>query len=440
MEQKYKDIIKSIRKILYKSKIDWEACESYIKRLTPAINEQLDDECVLSYFMHDFYRGDGLLKFVRLFLENGFDVNGNNKRNGALCLHELCWSTYDEYILQIAEVLLDKGADSTLPYDESEAEEDVFGVLDTIYGKMSYWTIGSCETANLFSAYYKMIERHQQKQDYHGIRAFREAVGLKITKVEKIAIDDNLPKDNSFEGLIFWSGKTPIAVFKQPEIYIYPQVPEEAKERIDISDEFTEIIGAKIIGLQYTSANSARLNFDNEKTVMLCNDYLMDGKRESISRYKFIDSNSELKLSVGDKIKNLYLRDSTSYASHVREYTAKECFVQLGKGNIFHLYPKVTHRKAGLRDEEYDFNMCDRLCKRIKLDNLVVSHIEMNQKACYWMELKNEETYVYIVPEGIWEGETRMCILVSGKQIEDPTCCEEKKLKPMIVEYKYIKE
>ena len=62
----------------------------------------------MSDFMYDFSRGDRLLKFVRLFLENGFDVNGNNGRNGALCLHELCWSTYDEYILQIAEVLLVK--------------------------------------------------------------------------------------------------------------------------------------------------------------------------------------------------------------------------------------------------------------------------------------------------------------------------------------------
>ena len=295
MEQKYKDIIRSTRKILYKNKIDWETCEAYVKKLSPVINEQLDDECVLSSFMHDFYSGDGLLKFVSLFLENSFDVNGNNGRNGALCLHELCWSTYDEDILQIAEVLLDKGADSTLPYDENEAEENEAGVLDTIGFKMSYWTSGSCETENLFTAYYKMIERHQQNKDYHGIRAFREAVGLKITKVEKISISDNLPKDNTFEGLIFWSANTPIAVFKQPELYIYPQVLEEAKERVDISDEFTQIIGSKIKGLQYTCAHSARLNFDNGKTVMLCNNYLMDDKKKSVSRYKIIDSNSELK-------------------------------------------------------------------------------------------------------------------------------------------------
>ena len=40
-----------------------------------------------------------------------------------------------------------------------------------------------------------------------------------------------------------------------------------------------------------------------------------------------------------------------------KKYIAEECFVQLDKGNIFHLYPKVTHKKASLRNEEYDFNM-----------------------------------------------------------------------------------
>ena len=436
MKQKYKDLIKSIRNTIYKYKIDWDICESYVKKLSPVINEQLDDECILSDFMYDFSRGDRLLKFVRLFLENGFDVNGNNGRNGALCLHELCWSTYDEYILQIAEVLLDKGADSTLPYDENE--ESKAGVLNTIAAKMSYWTIGSCETANLFTAYYKMIERQQQNKVYHGIRAFREAVGLKITKVEKIAIDEDLFEDNMFEGLIFWSGNTPIVVFKQPELYIYPQVLEETKKRVDVSDEFAQILGSKIKGLQYTCAHSARLNFDNGKTVMLCNNYLMDGKNKSVSRYKIIDSNSEHKISVGDKIKNLYFRDDMSYSNYNKKYIAEECFVQLDKGNIFHLYPKVTHKKASLRNEEYDFNMCDRLCKRIKLDNLVVNHIEMKQKACYWMELRNEETYVYIIPSGMWEGETEMHILVYEEKTENPTCCEEKKLKSIFSEYKYI--
>ena len=76
MKQKYKDLIRSIRNTIYKNKIDWDICESYVKKLSPVINEQLDDECILSDFMYDFSRGDRLLKFVRLFLENGFDVLG----------------------------------------------------------------------------------------------------------------------------------------------------------------------------------------------------------------------------------------------------------------------------------------------------------------------------------------------------------------------------
>ena len=73
---------------------------------------------------------------------------------------------------------------------------------------------------------------------------------------------------------------------------------------------------------------------------MLCNNYLMDGKNKSVSRYKIIDSNSEHKISVGDKIKNLYFRDDMSYSNYNKKYIAEECFVQLDKGNIFHLYQK----------------------------------------------------------------------------------------------------
>ena len=54
------------------------------------------------------------------------------------------------------------------------------------------------------------------------------------------------------------------------------------------------------------------------------------------------------------------------------------------------------------------------------------------------MELRNEETYVYIIPNGMWEGETEMHILVYEEKTENPTCCEEKKLKSIFSEYKYI--
>ena len=443
MEQKYIDMVEKISKMIYCNKMDWEKCESYIKELKPYINDRYDiDDCILSHFISEHHNGKDLLRLVKLFIENGFDVNGNNGRNGASCLHELCWSTYDEYILQIAELLLDAGADSTLPYDENEVEDTdkEKGVLDSISWKRGYWTIGSCESANIFEAYYKMIQRHHKRKDYHGIRSFREAVGLEITKVEKIAIKETMLEENMFEGLIFWSHEIPIVVCRQPEIYIYPQILEEAKDRIDVSNEFALIIGKKIKGLQYTCALSARLSFDNEKTVMLCNNYLMCGNERGVLRYKIVDSKERTKLVVGDIVRNIYFRDGCSYADSVRKYTVYNCFIQLKNGEVLHLYPKVTHRKANIRFEEYDFSMCDKLCKRLVSEELVVSHIEREGNECGWIELESQGKYVYLVPEGKWESETDLYLIISKDKMDNPTnlYCDESSMEPMICEYRPI--
>ncbi len=44
---------------------------------------------------------------TEIFFENGFDVKENSGHNGASCLLQLCRSFYDQYILDVAELLLD---------------------------------------------------------------------------------------------------------------------------------------------------------------------------------------------------------------------------------------------------------------------------------------------------------------------------------------------
>lgn len=441
MDKKHIKTIDNIRKLIYDKEVDWEKIESYVKELKPCINEEYDDGCILSYFINGFYYGKNLLKLVKVFMDNGFDVHKNDGKNGAMCLHELCWSTYDEYTLQIAEVLLDAGADSTINiYDEDEDEESG-GILDSIGWKLAEWTVGSCECANMFEAYYKMIERHQNGKDYHGIRAFRDAVGMEITKVEKIAIEDSMSGENMFEGLIFWSHEIPIVANKNPEIYIYPQILEEARERIDVSVEFSTIIGRKVKGLQFTSATFARLKFDNDITVILCNNYLMNKDKKRVARYKITNGNEKIKLKFGDGIKCIYFREGYSYADSVRKYDIRNCFIQMEQGDIYHVYPKATHHHANLRFEKFDFNMCENLRKKLKQDNYVISHIEKNGSAYSWMELECEGKYIYLVPDGTWEGGMELYLMISKNKIEDPKRygVDERKLEPMECEYREIK-
>ncbi|SFR69721.1 hypothetical protein [[Clostridium] aminophilum] len=129
---------------------------------------------------------------TEIFLENGFDVKENSGHNGASCLLQLCWSFYDQYILDVAELLLDAGADPTV----KTSEDDERGVMDSIDGKLDYWSMGEmtdCPTeyydsANIFEAYYAMVDRALEHKDYHGIRAFWVSVGYRVNKVEEIAV------------------------------------------------------------------------------------------------------------------------------------------------------------------------------------------------------------------------------------------------------------
>lgn len=170
-----------------KEQVDWAAVLDLINSLGSAINDRYEDGTILSelYRESDSYRqGWKLLEMTKLFLSAGYDVRANNGLNGAACLSQLCWSSYDGYVLETAEMLLDAGANPNYRYGDDQDEE---GVLDDISWKLGNWHTGYYLTANLFEAYYRMIELAQQGKDYHGIRAGESCVGKQIKGIERIS-------------------------------------------------------------------------------------------------------------------------------------------------------------------------------------------------------------------------------------------------------------
>ena len=215
--------------------------------------------------------------------------------------------------------------------------------------------------------------------------------------------------------------------------WIYPQILEDVIAREDVSNEFSEVIGSKIQEVCYATAFSARLIFNNDKPVMFCNDYLMSINKDRTSRYKIIENKERVNLEKGLKVKNVYLRTGTSYAERVREYRINECFFQLESGEFVHVYPQDS--KIGF--EEYDEEMCQKLSKRIAVDDLYISEIEISDGDCKWIELKNNEKYIYVVSEQYFGRAYEMKILFSGKKINelDHIWKIEKELEPMGYEY-----
>ncbi|WP_352397230.1 hypothetical protein [[Clostridium] aminophilum] len=252
---------------LKKDHINWATVQRVIENNKRYINEFEDEDSALSDCYEYFDdNGKNALELTRLFLENGFDVTANNGRNGASCLHKLCWSFYDQYILDVAELLLDAGADTTIAMDEDDEE----GVLGSISSKLDYWSMGEMTdcpsdyyySANIFEAYYLMAERAQMHKDYHGIRAFDAAIGHRLDHVEEMT--------GFWEGshdkrriLLFHSEGMILEARASWELFVNPFVKEYAIECKDVSETYKEIMGSRITDLYFPGPYTAVLNFDN---------------------------------------------------------------------------------------------------------------------------------------------------------------------------------
>ena len=108
------DIVHELTEITSQPEVDWTALDAELSSLEDInyLDEQYE-ETILTEFISggDFYqRGEILVKAVKHFLENGYDVLAHEGRNGGLALGALCWASYDQYILDAAKVLLDAGA------------------------------------------------------------------------------------------------------------------------------------------------------------------------------------------------------------------------------------------------------------------------------------------------------------------------------------------
>ena len=142
--------------LISKKVINWDEVELIIESLGNHINDKYsdyscDDGTILSELYidsHSYERGEILVKLTRLFLKYGYDVHANNDFNGAICLHNLCWASYDKYVLHAAELLLNAGANTHI--NVKEDFED--GILNSISWKLVYWNLGYYETSNMFEA------------------------------------------------------------------------------------------------------------------------------------------------------------------------------------------------------------------------------------------------------------------------------------------------
>lgn len=390
-----KTITDKIYFALNKKVIDWKSLEEYISSLGEDINlyDEKDEECILSESYKGHF-GAGYIneKLTDLFVKYGFDVSANGGKNGASCLRALCWSSYDKYILSIAEKLLNLGADSTLS-SKNDDEDDGKGVLSSIGWKMGYWTTGEYESANMFTAYYDMIERHQNGKEYKGIRAFRESVGETVTKVEKLKV---LYDDKERTSYLMLCGDKQLIVSDYIELMVNPYIRGEALEIADVSDEFQCIIGAKVRGLRYYNSSLAKLSFDNGYAIVLgFNDSA--GIKEPGAWLKIASTNRVKLPELGTSIESIrfwglrtHAKDSTFYSENT--------IVLITKDSSYALYSHSSrYGDSTVRVEELPKDLVGGLCRSIEVTNPTLKHVEYSNEAIKWITIKCEEGFLYIV-------------------------------------------
>lgn len=288
---------------------------------------------------HDcsLYHGEALHELIRFFIDHGFDV----QRFGAECLFELCFSTYDNWVLLNAELLIENGADL------NGKDEDGDTVLDWVGWKLGDWYTGSFRSGNLFCAFYEMVKAAMNGDEFHGIRDFDVCIGHKVTRIEKIIIDETaqLKKDDEqvrfHEGLLIWCDDMPLYVNKIPEFYVCPIKAEKAQNRIDVSDQFARYIGAEIEELYFVDAGTALIRFRGIADTILfgyCKRVTYEKSYGYLCASREIDRNILQSASV----ERLLFSDCKGYGDKVTQYSEEIVILKTNVGT-FAMYSEGEH-------------------------------------------------------------------------------------------------
>ncbi len=389
-----------LSKELCKKSVDWDNVRSILQDNKDIINDydEKDRECVLS----DLYGypgscGANALRLTKLFLDVGFDVSANNGMNGGSCLDSICWRLYDKFILDIAELLLDSGADPHIDMDEEEDKDSpLIGILNTIDWQLGNWTVGDCDYANMFEAYYLMAERALNGKEYRGIRAFRDSVGLEVEKIELIKKKHTRANgDEVRNGVLITCGGKILEIVDYVELMLNPYAYEDVVEVCDISDKYPEIIGAHIKGLRFQHSSQAKLSFDNGYYNLIWNN---SARERELSEEWFSlakDQRSEFP-GPGTKVERISFVGMTVHSNTIRYYEERMVILRLNDASYSLYTNKIYDEDTTIRFEEQSNNLTENIKRHLGVNNMVIQEVHKKGEAIDWIRISCDEGSLYL--------------------------------------------
>lgn len=286
------DSVSKLSAITDRIPTDWDAFDSVLKSFENinAYDDQYE-ETILSEFIMDgnFYnRGTILPDIVHHFLSCGYDVFANDGLNGGLALHALCWSSYDQHILDAAKVLMNAGAPVNYRTGDDDPNDEPEGLLGSISWKLSgAWMVDNDYAwANTLEAYYAMTEANIAGKDYNSIDNYLACIGKPLTSVSAINVDGKpaLHDEGAIsvysEPLIMWFGDKPLIISCYTDFVMNPVYADDKKDSlIDVTTVFASLTGATLQEVQYIGATICYFEFSNGKRLFFASRDIGDGKQ-----------------------------------------------------------------------------------------------------------------------------------------------------------------
>ena len=307
--------------------VDWTAFDALLSSIPDinVIDEDAWEETYLSSCIENidvYHSGEILVDMIRHFLAQGYDVGANEGKNGGLCLSQLCWSSYDRYIIDAAKVLLSAGAPINYPSKDDEPDEPT-GVMGSIDWKISgAWVVDKDYSwANILETYYQIVKAVENGQPYERINTYHGCVGKRLERLEFLGKGNlycdgnNLIKFN--DSLVFWFDSLPLVASKYIDFVVNPYTVQEKKESISDADNcFSSLLGACLQNIIYLNQSTCYMQFDNGQRLLFTSIDLGDKERTGFAEIR----KSEKICLTDTSIESICFWNNGTYANSVTKY------------------------------------------------------------------------------------------------------------------------
>ena len=255
---------KELLELCRQKNLDTAALKRCLNEISDLNTDIDEEENLLTEVYREFYSMDdqcsSLPVITQLFIDAGFNI----KKHGFNCLYAVRYSICNQYALEAAKVILKNGAEITA----SQWEE----LLENAGTEESFMSVeGNHKLANLYYAYYELLDRARKGLPFEDILSWESCVGLRVEKVIasstfRPVLDCSFSSEYRIPGeLYFQCGDKTILLVDRPNVFIQDtKNVDTLLYTEDVSEMFSEFIGQEITKVYFehkkfkTAGNSYR--------------------------------------------------------------------------------------------------------------------------------------------------------------------------------------